>query len=68
MATYLPSYKPSKENEQEMLGTAGEVKTNSQVMSSYGLLHTNVGQTAMTYMSFVRTLDSVKRIHNSDGQ
>ena len=29
MATYLPSNKLSKEDEQDMLGTAGEVRTNS---------------------------------------
>ena len=28
-ATYLPLHKPSKLDEQDMLGTAGEVKTSS---------------------------------------
>ena len=35
-ASYYPSHKPSK---QDLLGTAGEVRTTSKVMFSYGLLH-----------------------------
>ena len=38
-ATYRPSKKPSKLNEQDMRDTAGEVKTNSLAMSSSGQLH-----------------------------
>ena len=39
MTTYLPSHKPFKEDEQGMWATAGEVRTNSQVTFSNGLLH-----------------------------
>ena len=38
MATYFPSYKSSKDEEQDMLDTGGEVRTNSEVMFSYGQL------------------------------
>ena len=40
-ATYLPSQKPSKLDKQDMLDTAGEVRTNSWVTFSYGPLHTD---------------------------
>ena len=38
-ATYLPSHKPPKSDEQDVLGTGQDVKTNLQVMFSDGLLH-----------------------------
>ena len=39
MATYLPSYKPSLVDEQDMLGTANEVWKNSLVTFSDGFQH-----------------------------
>ena len=36
-ATYLPSHKLSNLDEQDTLGTGGEVRTNSSGMFSYGL-------------------------------
>ena len=39
MATYLPSRKLSKLDEPNMQDTAGEARTNSSVMYSYGPLH-----------------------------
>ena len=39
MATYHPSQKLSKLDELDMQDTAGEVRTNSQVTYSCGLLH-----------------------------
>ena len=38
-ATYLPSHKPSKYNEQDMRSTTGEVRMNSKATFSYGLIH-----------------------------
>ena len=38
MATYLPSHKPSKEDEQNMQSTAGEAEMNSWAMFSDRLL------------------------------
>ena len=38
-ATYHPPQKPSKLDKHDMLGTAGEVRTNSQAMYSCGPLH-----------------------------
>ena len=39
MATNLSSHQPAKYDEQDMMKTAGEVRTNSSVMFSNGLLH-----------------------------
>ena len=41
MATYHPSWKPSKLDEPDMWDTAGEVRANSLVMYYSGPLHTN---------------------------
>ena len=38
-ATYLLSYKLSKEDKQDMSDTAGDVRMNSEVMLSFGLPH-----------------------------
>ena len=38
-APYLPSHKPSNEDQLDMLGTFGEIKTNLQAMFFYELLH-----------------------------
>ena len=46
-----------------MLGTAAEVKTNSLVAFSDGLLHTDTpvltDQQKLTYISFVQSLDAI---------
>ena len=49
-ATYLPSHKPSKQDEQDKLGTAGKVRINSLATLSYGSLHglASVGRQAKT--------------------
>ena len=39
MATYLPSLKPPKEDEQDIRNTAGEVKTNSEATFSNRPFH-----------------------------
>ena len=38
-AANIPSHKPSKWDEQDMLGTKGEERTNSSATFSDGLLH-----------------------------
>ena len=45
--TYLPSCKPFKKDEQEMLATATEVKT---MFLSLAYEHTSVGQPSKTYI------------------
>ena len=65
MASYFWSHKRSKLDEQHILRTAGEVRANSKVMFSYGLLHIDVpvlaNQQRLKYTSYVQTLDAVKR-------
>ena len=55
--TYLPSAKPSKLDKQDMLGIAGEEKTNSWLMFPQGFLHVNtpvlVDQQKLTFNSFL---------------
>ena len=55
MATYFPSQKPSKLDEQNMQDTAGEIGK----MFSYGPLHTGQvdDQLKLIYNSSVRTQD-----------
>ena len=43
---YLQSHKPSKLDEPDMLGTAGEVRTNLWVTFVYGLKHMNTPEWA----------------------
>ena len=61
MATNLQSCKPSKKGEQDMLGTAGDVKMDLYAMFSYGHMHghTSIGWPVKTFISFVQTLDAV---------
>ena len=49
-ASYLLSNKPFKYNEQDMLGTSGEIRMNLSVTFLWTLAHecTNVGQPANT--------------------
>ena len=58
-ATYFPSLKPTKQNEEDMQNTAGESRTNSEVTFSYGLFHMVVpvlaDQQELTYNSSVET-------------
>ena len=65
-ATYLPSHKPSKSDKEDMLGTAGEVRMNSYLMS-YRLPHLATpvlaDQQRLTYINSVQTLDTVKKIY-----
>ena len=42
LATYFPSLKLSKKEEQDMLHTAGLVWTNSKATITYGLLHMDI--------------------------
>ena len=60
-ATCLPSQKLSKLDEPDMQDTAGEAKTNSSVMYSYGPPHMakqkQDNQLEHTYSSFVRIWD-----------
>ena len=49
MATYVPSHKPSKLDEQDMFGTASKVGTNSLVTSSSGFLHTDLAVKTYVY-------------------
>ena len=64
MATYRLSHKSSKKDEQEMLGTAGEVKTNSYATFSHGLLYMETpvlaNQQRPIFISFVWTLGCSK--------
>ena len=52
-----------KQDEQDMLGTAGEVRTNSLATFSYGLLHMDttvlVNQQRLAIISSVQTLNDV---------
>ena len=63
MAICLPSHKPTKSDEQDMRGTAREVKTNSKATIYYGLLHKDApvlaDQQRLTYISSVRILDAI---------
>ena len=56
---------PISQNIQDMLGITGEIRTNSWVMFSYGLLHMDTPvlaiQQRFIYFSFVWTIDTVKR-------
>ena len=58
-ASYDPSHKTSKQDEQDMWGTAGDVRTNTSMAFSYGLLLTEApvlaDQDELTIKS-VRTL------------
>ena len=64
-ATYLLSHKPPKSDQQDMLGTAGEIKMNSSLTFANGLEHINTpmlaGQQKLTIISSVQTLDIVKK-------
>ena len=63
MGPYLPSLKLSKLDEQNMWDAAGEVRTNSSVIFSYGPLHIDVqvldDQLELIYNSSTRTQDVV---------
>ena len=63
MATYLPSRKPFKLDQQDLRYSSEEVRMNSQAMFSYGPLHTEEqvldGQLELIYNSSVWTQDVV---------
>ena len=48
LAIYLPSDKPSKSDEQDMLGTAEKVDTNS--LATFSIGHSYVGRAAKIYI------------------
>ena len=58
---HIPSPKPSRLNEQDMLSVAGDVRTDSLAMFFYGLLHMDTPVLAdyqgITYISSSQTLD-----------
>ena len=65
-ATHLPSYKPSKYGDQDMLGPAREGQTHKRFFA-YGLLYMDslvlVNQQRLTFISCVWTLDAVWRTY-----
>ena len=59
--TYFPSHKPSNQGKQAMLGTAGDVRMNSYVTFTSGLLHT------VTLVFYKLRADTVCRRENLPG-
>ena len=64
-ATWLPSWKLSKLDEPDMQDTAGEARTSSSVMYSYGPPHMakqkQDDQLEHTYSSYVRIRDAARK-------
>ena len=63
--TYLPSHKPPKSDEQDMLGTVGSVRTNIWATMFFTDTPTHerasvADQQGITYISSVRKLDAVE--------
>ena len=62
MVTYHRSYKPPNKDEQDMMGAAWEVRSNSKVSFSHGLLYMNPSVLAeqqwFSFISSMRILDT----------